>query len=142
MIKLIDLLKEVEDASLNKILIPRRSKEERAKNWNIELQKQIQQYIKNGSKGNLNLNNTPITSLPAGLIVGGSLYLYNTQITSLPADLKVEGYLDLRSTQITSLPAGLKVGGNLDLNDTPLSKKYTIEQIKAMVPGVKGKIYY
>ena len=112
---------------IKKILTPRRSKEERAKNWIVELQKQIQQYIKDGSKGNLNLNNTPITSLPAGLSVGGNLYL--------------------RNTQITSLPAGLKVGGNLDLGNTPFSKKYTRQQIRAMVHGVKDdgvktKIYF
>jgi hypothetical protein len=56
MIKLIDLLKE------NKILIPRRSPEEREKNYVIATQKKIQQYIKDGSKGDLNLANTPITS--------------------------------------------------------------------------------
>ena len=127
---------------IEKILIPRRSKEERAKNWIVETNKQIQQYIKNGSKGDLNLSNTPITSLPAGLKVGGNLYLYDTPITSLPAGLSVGGYLDLSNTQITSLPAGLIVRGHLDLYNTPLSKKYTIEQIKAMVPGVKGGIYF
>ena len=94
MIKLIDLLE-------NKILIPRRSPEERSKNFLIATQKKIQQYIKDGGKGGLNLAGTPITSLPQGLIVGGDLDLYNT----------------------------------------PISKKYSKEQIKQMVPGVKGQIY-
>ena len=116
MIKLIDILKEE-----NKILIPRRSPEERQKNYNIAIQKQIQQYIKDGGKGDLDLSNTPITSLPTNLQVGGYLYLVNTPITSLPTNLQVGGYLDLENT--------------------PLSKKYTIEQIKQMVPGVEGKIY-
>ena len=154
MIKLIDLLE-------NKILVPRRSPEERSKNYLIATQKKIQQYMKDGSKGDLNLDNTPITSLPQGLTVGGSLYLRNTNITSLPQDLKVEGYLDLSNTKITSLPQNLKVGGSLDLDNTLItslpqgltvgeglylintlfSKKYTEKQIQQMVPGVKGDIY-
>ena len=71
--------------------------------------------------GSLYLSSTPITSLPAGLKVGGGLYLSGTKITSLPAGLKVGGNLDLRGTQITSLPAGLKVGGYLDLGDTQIT---------------------
>jgi hypothetical protein len=159
MIRLLDILKE------NKILVPRRSPEERAKNYQIVLQKKIQQYIKDGSKGDLDLRNTPITSLPNNLSVGGGLYLYNTPITSLPDNLKVGGYLYLENTKITSLPDNLKVGGNLDLyntpitslpnnlsvggflnlGNTPLSKKYTKEQIKQMIEDnggyVKGNIY-
>ena len=114
MIKLIDLLE-------NKILVPRRSKEERSKNYLIATQKKIQQYIKDGSKGDLNLTNTPITSLPQGLTV--------------------RGYLNLNNTPITSLPQGLTVGDSLYLEDTPISKKYSKEQIQQMVPGVKGNIY-
>ena len=66
-------------------------------------------------EGNLNLNDSSITSLPDGLKVGGSLHLRNTPITSLPNDLKVGGDLELRGSQITSLPDGLKVGGSLNL---------------------------
>ena len=156
MIKLLNLLKEE-----NKILVPRRSAEERQKNYIIATQKKIQQYIKDGSKGNLdlsetpitqlpndlkvggnlNLYRTPITQLPDNLTVGGDLYLSGTSITQLPNDLKVGGYLDLYGIPITQLPNDLKVGGNLNLKNTPLSKKYTKEQIKQMVPGVKGNIY-
>ena len=134
MIKLINLLKE------NKILVPRRSPEERQKNYIISIQKQIQQYIKNGSKGYLDLRDTPITSLPDNLKVGGSLNLYNTKITSLPDNLKVGGYLDLSNTKITSLPDNLKVGGGLYLSNTPLSKKYTQDQIKKMIEDKGGNI--
>ena len=154
MIKLIDLLE-------NKILVPRRSKEERSKNYLIATQKKIQQYMKDGSKGDLDLKGTPITSLPQGLTVGGFLYLRNTPITTLPQNLKVGGYLDLQNTPITSLPQGLKVkgalylykskitslpqgltvGGDLYLLNTPISEKYSKEQIKQMVPSVKGNIY-
>ena len=63
------------------LLIPRRSKEEREKNYKIALNKQIQEYIKNGSQGDLDLSGTPITSLPEGLTVGGYLNLYGTPIS-------------------------------------------------------------
>jgi hypothetical protein len=144
------------------VLIPRRSAEERQKNYNIALQKKVQEYIKNGSVGELYLFNTPITSLPEGLTtvggnldisytpitnlpegltVRGSLQLESTFITSLPEGLTVEGDLNLRGTSITSLPEGLTVGGYLQLKFTPISKKYTKEQLKEMLPNVKGEIY-
>ena len=138
MIKLLDLLRE------NKILVPRRSPEERQKNYEFILQKQIQQYIKNGSKGNLYLSNTPITSLPDNLQVGGDLDLSYTPITSLPSGLKIGGNLSLRGSKITSLPSDLQAGdkdlrgGALFLGKTPLSKKYTEEEIRAMIPNVKA----
>ena len=154
MIKLLDILE-------NKILIPRRSAEERTQNHMVAIQKQIQQYIKDGSQGGLDLSGTPIRSLPQGLQVdgslylsgtpieslpqglrvGGSLYLRGTQIRSLPQGLRVRGFLDLRDTPIRSLPQGLQVDGGLDLQNTPLSETYTEQEIRQMVPGVKGRIY-
>jgi hypothetical protein len=80
----------------------------------------VHKYIISGSTGDLELEGTPITELPAGLRVGGSLYLHGTSITELPA--------------------GLRVGGNLDLRDTPIAKKYSRAQLKKMFPGVKGTI--
>jgi hypothetical protein len=148
---------------INKILVQRRSPEERQDDYSIVTQKQIQQYIKDGSKGNLNLFKNPILSLPNNLSrVGGNLFLYGSKITSLPDNLEVKGNLvmptghltrtlpkglkvggdlDLHSSEITSLPNDLEVGGILDLRDTPISKKYTKEQLKQMLPGVKGDIY-
>ena len=56
----------------NNILIPRRI-EGRAERWKMMINRQIQQYIKNGSVGDLNLVETPIEKLPDNLIkVGGS----------------------------------------------------------------------
>jgi hypothetical protein len=86
---------------MEKILIPRRSKEERKKNFLIATQKQIQTYMKDGSKGDLDLDGTPIQILPQGLKVGGTLYLNDTPIQTLPQGLKVGGSLDLRNTPIT-----------------------------------------
>ena len=154
MIKLLDILE-------NNILVPRRSKEERAKNHQITLQKQVQQYIKGGSKGKLDLYRSPITSLPSNLTVGGDLDLAHSNITSLPSGLSVGGDLDLSGTPITSLPPGLSVGGDLELygtsitslpsdlkvrdglylGNTPLSKSHKVEQIRQMAPGVKGNIF-
>jgi ABC-type uncharacterized transport system YnjBCD ATPase subunit len=99
------------------------------------------QITQDEANGNLNLDNTPITSLPSGLSFKGNLDLYSTPITSLPSDLNVKGYLNLDNTPITSLPSDLKVGGDLYLYDTPLSKSHTEQEIKQIAPGVKGNIY-
>ena len=131
-----------------------------------EYKQRIRDYIKNGSKGDLdlsdlnekvklpdnlqvgrdlNLYNTQITSLPDNLQVGGDLDLYNTRITSLPDNLQVGGYLHLGNTPITSLPDNLKVGGNLYLYNTPISQNYTKEEIIKMIEDkggfIKGHIY-
>jgi hypothetical protein len=110
--------------------------------------------------GDLDLNNTKITSLPDNLHVGGFLDLSDTNITSLPDNLHVEGNLSLSHTKITSLPNNLHVGGhlyvfntkitslpdnlhvkgNLYLLKTPLSKKYTKEQIKILIIQKGGTI--
>ena len=71
--------------------------------------------------GSLDLRNTPITSLPEGLTVGGYLDLYGTPITSLPEGLTVGGWVDLHGTPITSLPESLTVGGWVDLRNTPIT---------------------
>ena len=155
MISLLQILKEEIQ------LVPRRSPEERNKNIQASINKKIQQYIKNGSKGNLDLHDTTITSLPDNLQVGGNLDLSFTDIKSLPDNLQVLGNIDLSSTKITSIPNNLKVGGDLDLSYTKITsiannlqvdgnlylinssitKKYSKEQIKKMTPGIKGKIF-
>ena len=104
------------------VLVPRRSKEERQKNYKIALNKKIQEYMKNGSKGDLDLSNTPITSLPEGLTVGEDLFFYATNITSLPEGLKVGGGLNVAYSTILSLPKGLEVGGDLYIHGTDLKK--------------------
>ena len=160
MIKLLDLLKE------DSPFVPRGGKE-RIEAYSLEkkaeAENKIQQYVKNGMKGDLYLSDAPITSLPSSLTrVEGDLDLYNTSITllppnltkvggdlnlnftpliSLPYNLTVEGDLYLSATSINSLPYNLKVGGTLSLLNTPLSKKYSKDEIKVMIPNVKGKIY-
>ena len=161
------ILASVEDfldtLARNKISVSAKySRADQTPSENKEIQNEtVRKYIERGCKGDLDLSNTPITSLPQGLTVGGyldlsytpitslpegltvggSLYLFNTKITSLPEGLTVDGGLYLSDTPITSLPEGLTVGGNLDLRNTPISKKYTKEQLRKMLPNVKGSIY-
>ena len=90
--------------------------------------------------GNLDLEGTNIESLGALTSVGGNLDLEGTNIESLGALTSVGGSLYLFRTNIKSLGNLTSVGGNLDLSRTPLSKKYTIEEIKRMVK-VGGDIY-
>ena len=102
--------------------------------------RKIQDYIKNGSKGNLDLENSQITELPDNLKVGGYLYLENTQITELPDNLTVGGYIELRDTPITKLPNNLTVDGVIYLDGTPLSKKYSKEEIKDIIERQGGNV--
>ena len=137
MIKLTDLLE-------NDILKPRRSPEERQKNYRIATQKRIQKYIKDGSKGDLDLSGTPIKKLPDNLKVSGDLNLYKTPIEKLPDNLQIGDSLDLGGTPIKKLPDNLKVGGYLNLINTPLSKTYSKRDIRDMIEEkggyVKGNI--
>jgi hypothetical protein len=146
----------------NKILVPRRSKEERAKSLASIHYKQIQEYIKNGSEGGLDLIGTPLKILPPNLIrVGGYLHLEKSQITSLN-NLEYVGWsLDLNNSQVTSLGNLEYVGGslwledsqitslgnleyigyNLWLRDTPISKTHTEAQIRQQVK-ILGEIIF
>ena len=158
MIKFLDILKESDD----NIFIPRGSKEEKDKVLIRRINDKIQKYIINGSKGDLDLRRLPIQFLPRNLTkVGGNLTLIHSQIEKLPDNLTVNGYLwldycknleslpnglkvkgglYLRDTNITSLPSDLEVGEDLILYRTPIIDMYTEEQIREMVPGIKGII--
>ena len=127
----------------------------RQKRYEQIAQQQIQDYIKNGSKGDLNLTGMPIKSLPDGLKISSNLKLSNSSIETLPPGLIVHGDLYLNDTNIKTLPKRLKVGGWLNLMGsaietlpkdlragvlylpyTPISKKYTPKQLKQMLPKV------
>ncbi len=157
MIKFLDILKESDD----NIFIPRGSKEEKDKVLIRRINDEIQEYIKKGSKGNLNLRNSPIKFLPKNLTnVGGSFLLMRSQIEKLPDNLIVNGGLDLDNCKnLQELPNGLKVKSSLDLQDTnirflpsdlecgtlilwdtPIADMYTKEQIRKMVSHVEGII--
>ena len=118
MIKFLDILKENDD----NIFIPRGSKEEKDKVLLRRTNDKIQEYIKNGSEGNLDLRNSPIKFLPRNLTrVGGYLWLdFCENLQSLPNGLKVDGDLDLRFTNITFLPSDIQVKGDLDLRNSSI----------------------
>ena len=143
------------------ILKHRKSKQERKSFYIKVIHRQIQQYIKNGSVGFLDLSNSPITKLPdnltkvgyldisysniselpENLTVNGSLYIRNTNVEELPHSLIVNGTLLINDTNIEELPKSLTVNGNLYCGDTPLSKKYSRKEIKEFYPNIKGNVY-
>ena len=71
--------------------------------------------------GLLDLGNTPITSLGNLTSVGGSLLLDSTPLASLGDLTSVGGDLDLKGTSITSLGNLTSVGGFLNLNGVPIT---------------------
>ena len=97
----------------------------------------IQQYIENGSKGTLDLDDYNQPTLPSNLTkVRGNLSLRGSKITSLPDNLTVKGEINLNNSALSSVPKNLKVGSFLFLVNTPLNKKYTKEELEKMLPGV------
>ena len=150
----------ITESQYKNLLIPRRI-DGRAERWKIIIQRQIQQYIKNGSVGDLDLSNSPIEKLPDNLTkvggylnlshsqiqdlgklesVGGHLWLYRTKIKFLNNLEYVGGSLDLDHTPIKSLGNLKYVGRNLYLKKTPLGKKYTKKQIRQIVEVNGGYI--
>jgi len=102
---------------------------------NLDLYNSSLDSLPDGLKvgGDLNLGYAPITSLPDNLKVGGYLSLVHSPITSLPNNLSVGSSLYLGITPITSLPDNLKVEKDLYLQGTPLAKKYSKEEIIKMI---------
>ena len=149
MIKLKPLLFE------SKILVPRRTPEDREKRWIQEIYRKIQDYIKDGCRGDLELYNTPIKILPDNLkmvggnlklsrskiedlnnleYVGGNLNLQNTPIKKLPNNLKrIEGHLNLNDSKIEDLNNLKYINGYLDLRYTPLSRITTEKKIRSKI---------
>ena len=91
-------------------------------------------------KGDLNLEDSEITSLPEGLTIEGDLFLYHSHV-ELPKGLKVNGNLSLIGPNVTSLPKGLEVLGWLSITDTELGI-YSDKELRKMIkPGfINGEI--
>jgi hypothetical protein len=146
MIKLKSLLFE------NKILVPRRSPEEREKTLIAEHYRFIQRYIREGCRGDLNLTRSPMKILPDNLThVGGDLSLINSKIEDLNNleridgwlnlyecnNLKsfgklreVKGYIDLSHTSITKIPDFIvNVNGDLGLNELEIEDLNNVERV-------------
>ena len=153
MIKLKDILLE---AKSPKIFIPRRMED--------RVERMIKDYVRNGSKGSLELNNVNLTELPSILkdinvekffscannkltsldnspkTVGGSFYCGNNQLISLKgAPISVGGNFVCSYNNLTSLVGAPKtVGGAFSCRNN--SVQFTEEQVRA-VCDVKGKIF-
>ena len=153
MIKLKDLLLEGKPPN---IFVPKRMDD--------RLERMIRLYVRNGSKGNLDLSRLKLTELPEilkDITVGGSFYCYNNRLTSLEFAPKYVGldfdcsYNDLTSLEfaptsvgrnfycgnnkLTSLEfAPTSVGKNFYCGNNPV--EFTEEQVRA-VCDVKGKVY-
>jgi hypothetical protein len=90
--------------------------------------------------GILRLRNTSIESLGNLTHVGRHLNLMNTPIKSLGNLTHVGGNLFLEDSPIESFGNLKSVGGNLDIFLTPISKKYSVEEIRQMV-NVGGTLF-
>ena len=153
MIKLKDILLEGKPPS---IFIPRRIEDR------IELM--IKQYIRNGSKGDLDLSDLKLTVLPdilKDITVGGNFFCFNNNLTSLENCPKtVDGTFYCHYNNLTSLK-GLKetvINENFYCTDNKLTSlegapktvnghffcyqnpvKFTKKQVRA-VSDVKGMV--
>jgi hypothetical protein len=111
MIKLKDILLEGKPPS---IFVPRRLED--------RVERMIRLYVRNGSKGDLDLSNLKLTVLPVilkNITVGGNFYCYNNLLTSLAG-------------------APSSVGENFYCRNNP--GNFTEQQVRA-VCNVKGDIF-
>ena len=132
MIKLKDLLFEGKPPS---IFIPRRMED--------RIERMVKQYIRNGSKGNLELSNMNLIELPAilkDITVSGHFICSNNKLTSLNNSPKtVGGYFSCSNNNLTSLVgAPTSVGGAFNCGNN--SVQFTEAQVRA-VCDVKKKVY-
>ena len=153
MIKLKDILLE---AKAPNIFIPRRMED--------RVERMVKQYIRNGSRNELDLSDYGLTKLPEILknvdveryficsvnklttlenspkTVGGSFYCGNNQLISLKgAPTYVGGEFGCGNNKLTSLDgAPTYVGGSFNCRYNPV--KFTEEQVRA-VCDVDGRIF-
>jgi hypothetical protein len=115
----------------NKILIPRRTPEERERNYIAECYKILQQYIKRKCEGELDLTRSPIKILPDNLIhAKGNLFLTNSKIEDLNNLERVDGYFGLHGCKnLKSLGKLKSVGGGMDLDFTNIESLENLEYV-------------
>ena len=131
MIKLKDILLE---NTAPDIFVPRRIED--------RVERMIKNYIRNGSKGDLDLRRMNLTELPEilkDITVGGSFYCYNNRLTSLDGSPKtVGGSFGCNNNLLTSLAgAPSSVGEIFYCYNNPV--QFTIKDVKS-VCDVKGRI--
>jgi hypothetical protein len=103
----------------------------------------IRLYIRNGNKGNLNLQGLHLTKLPEilkDITVGGNFNCFNNKLTSLENCPKtVDGTFACSYNNLTSLTGAPKsVGRDFYCGFNEI--KFTEEQVRA-VCDVKGDVY-
>ena len=132
MIKLKDILLE---STAPDIFIPRRIED--------RFERMISLYVRNGSKGDLNLSGMNLTKLPdilKNVTVGRNFFCSNNKLTSLQgAPTDVGGSFDCSYNDLTSLEfAPTNVGRDFDCIENQV--KFTKEQVRT-VCDVKGDIF-
>ena len=132
MIKLKDIIFE---STAPDIFVPRRMDD--------RFERMIKDYIRNGSKGDLNLNSMNLIELPAilkNVTVGRNFFCSNNKLTSLinSPSIVVGGFY-CGSNRLISLKGAPKtVGDNFFCGLNPV--KFTEEQVRA-VCDVKKRIF-
>jgi hypothetical protein len=132
MIKLKDILLEGKSPS---IFVPRRMDD--------RIERMIRLYVRNGSKGDLDLSDMNLTVLPEilkDITVGGNFFCFNNNLTSLENCPKtVDGTFGCSSNSLNSLTgAPTSVGGNFNCRNNTV--QFTVQDVRA-VCDVKGDIY-
>ena len=132
MIKLKDLLLE---NTAPDIFVPRRTED--------RIERYIKDYIRNGSQGDLRINQLDLIELPAilkDITVSGHFICSNNKLTSLNNSPKtVGGYFSCSNNNLTSLVgAPTSVGGAFNCCNN--SVQFTEAQVRA-VCDVKKKVY-
>jgi hypothetical protein len=69
------------------------------------------------------------------------LYIWNTPIETLPSGLVVTGECYLHGTNISELPDDIEIYGELSIMDSPIMDKYTAEELKKRY-SIDGDTYY
>jgi hypothetical protein len=132
MIKLKDILLEGKPPN---IFVPRRMED--------RFERMIRLYVRNGSKGDLELSKMNLTVLPdilKNVTVGGNFFCFNNNLTSLENCPKtVDGTFGCSSNSLNSLTgAPTSVGGNFNCRNNTV--QFTVQDVRA-VCDVKGKIF-
>ena len=87
----------------------------------------IEEYIENGSQGDLDLRNTSdldasiLSSIPDNFTVNGNLYASNCRkLKNLPKNLVVKGDLNISYTSVKRIPDDISIGRSLIVSNSKL----------------------
>jgi len=133
MIKLKDILLEGKPPS---IFVPRRMED--------RFERMIKNYVKNGSKGDLDLSKLKLTELPEilkDITVGGNFYCGGNNLTSLENCPKtVGGSFGCSFNKLTSLAGAPKIVDK-DFHCRNNTVQFTEQDVRAVCDVKEGTIY-